>query len=344
LLDLRTGLTGEEVRKILLDDLHVSKPKATVLVVDDTQMNLRIVSELLSRQGYAVQQAHDGEAALESVRNALPDLILLDIRMPGLDGYQVCERLKIEERTKDIPVIFISALDEVLDKVKAFSAGGVDYITKPFQVDEVLARVETHLALRRLRKELEEQNLRLEQEISERKKMEVQLRLLAVSDPLTNIFNRRHFFALAEKEMARASRYDHPMSVVLMDIDHFKRVNDTHGHLVGDQVLVALTKMCAENMRTVDIFARYGGEEFSILLPETGKISAFEVAERLRLKIAANPFEVNGFDIPITVSLGVASTECEVGISLDELLDRADKALYRSKNEGRDRVYAWEKQ
>ncbi len=322
--------------------------KENILIIDDQPANLRILNIMLSEYGYQPRVALNGQMALRSTLKTRPDLILLDIRMPDMDGYEVCKRLKADEQTRDIPIIFISALDEIQDKVKAFTSGGVDYITKPFQVDEVLARVKTHLALCAMQKQLREQNIQLEKinsalsrEIHDREQAEKALRKLATEDPLTGCFNRRHFFTLAEQEFERATRYKHPLSAIMCDIDHFKLVNDTYGHLTGDEVLTTVAKRIHAELRKTDIFARYGGEEFVVLLPETKLMHAQQLAERLRKKVAA-PIKVKGLEISLSISLGVAQINEHEYITIDTLLERADQALYAAKAAHRNRVVIWE--
>ncbi|WP_052314997.1 response regulator [Thiocystis violascens] len=200
----------------------------TILVVDDTPGNLDLLGRILTDAGYRVRQLPCGELALTSARTAPPDLILLDIRMPGLDGFEVCQRLKEEAITAEIPILFISALQDAGDKVRAFAAGGLDYITKPFQTEEVLARVATHLRLSALQRRLELQNRELER--------------LATTDPLTGILNRRSFTDYGLHYLAHANRYGRPFGLIMFDIDKFKAVNDCHGHGVGDKVLVVVTE------------------------------------------------------------------------------------------------------
>lgn len=186
--------------------------------------------------------------------------------------------------------------------------------------------------------ELTGANGQLRQEIVERKQAEGALQNLAITDPLTDCFNRRHFFSVAENELARAVRYERHLSAIMLDIDRFKRVNDTYGHLVGDEALVAIAGRISKVPRKTDIFARYGGEEFVILLPETDISEAQQTAERIRKEIADRPIRINGREISVSASLGVASKSSEENIMIDLLLDRADQALYAAKRVGRNRV------
>jgi diguanylate cyclase (GGDEF)-like protein len=313
-----------------------------VLLVDDNTNNLLLVERILKSEGYLVHSETSSMNALAVAEKKPPDLILLDISMPVIDGYEVCQRLKGMENLKDVPVIFLSAMSDVFDKVKAFSVGGVDYITKPIELEEFLARIQNHLRIGILQKQLEEKNAILEAEIARRSKAEEDLKHIAATDPLTKIFNRRSFFDLAEKELSRSQRFNTALSVVMVDIDHFKNVNDTYGHILGDQVLIAFAELCQKNLRQYDIFARYGGEEFIVLLPETDISQAMVIAKRLQTMVAGTQIAFNGDKVSITISLGVSSNEGELSLTLDQLVDRADQALYSSKQSGRNKVSLWQ--
>jgi diguanylate cyclase (GGDEF)-like protein len=320
----------------------MSNKEATILIVDDHLPNLDLIIDVLNEQGLQVHSATTGNTALNEIQAHPPDLILLDIEMPGMNGYEVCEYVKTNPETQDIPVIFISISDQVLDKVKAFSVGGADYITKPFQIEEMLARVQTHLAVRDLTKQLAKRNQELQKEIAKRKKYEQQLEEMARTDHLTKAHNRRSFFELAERELVHAKSSQQPISVVMMDIDRFKNVNDAHGHLIGDQVLINLVKLCQSKIREVDIFARMGGEEFAILMPNTTIEAAESAAERIR-KVVFESFMATGrANVLITISLGVSNWGGSGDLDINRLLDKADKALYHSKEAGRNRVSTWE--
>jgi two-component system cell cycle response regulator len=489
--------------------------QADILVVDDEPENLHVLSHMLHLFGYRVRAVSEGAMALSVAQAAPPDLIMLDISMPGMDGYETCQRLKADERTRDIPVIFISALVDVQDKVKAFDVGGVDYVPKPFQIEEVLARLETHLSMRRLQIQLENANHQLEEanrdlakrlrELSDaqaaereqrqlaeslrdtivdinssldynevlelvlkhlervvphdaahialpngdgnihvrralgykergREEQLLSLRVpidffpiwsrvyesreplaisdarldsiwgnlpelswvrssacapiltkgefmgflnldsatvdfftslqldrlrtftdyaaaaiekarlfektqnLAITDELTGLLNRRQVLMLAEIEYERVRRYHRPLSAVMIDIDHFKRINDTFGHPVGDEALIALANCCRANLRTVDILGRYGGEEFLILLPETQHNKALEAAERIRKQVEAMVLPAAKGPLKLTISAGVATLDLESPVPLDELIKNADDALYGAKAAGRNRV------
>jgi len=298
---------------------------ANILIVDDVEDNLEILDDLLTFDGHNVQTVRSGEAALQRVRESRPDLILLDILMPEMDGFEVCTHLKADERTKDIPVVFVSSMANIEYKVKGFKVGGVDYINKPFHHAEILVRINTHITMLRLRKHLEEKNAELER--------------LANTDYLTNLYNRRRFFQAAQDEFAGAIRSRNPISITLMDLDHFKRINDTHGHLIGDQVLIHIAKLIRSHCRVSDVAARYGGEEFIILHPSIDRQNAFQVAERIRKAVEVTPFSIEGDEIDVTLSAGVVDTKAgRDSKRIDDILGLADKALYRAKDAGRNQV------
>jgi len=326
-----------------------TSPTGEILIVDDTPANLRLLSAILTEHGYRVRPARNGKLALMSAQAAPPDLFLLDIRMPDLNGYEVCEQLKADPRTRDIPVIFISALDRTEDKVKAFTYGGVDYITKPFQVEEVLARVQTHLAVYSLQRQLSTTNLQLQEsnnqlkaEIEKRVQIEAMLQELATTDALTKLYNRRHFFDLAKKEFTRAKRYQLHFSLLIIDLDNFKTINDKHGHLCGDRVLQVVAECISQNSRNVDIQGRYGGDEFVVLLPETQSSFAQVFAERLCQIIPPQLEKIKEITVPVTLSIGIANFSGEADIIFDTLLDQADQALYAAKQAGRNQVAVWQ--
>ena len=308
----------------------------SIVIVDDSPDNLRLLVEILHEQAYKVRPAPNGERALATIRKDPPDLILLDIMMPGRDGYDVCRELKGDPETADIPVIFLSALNDVLDKVKAFRAGGVDYITKPFQVEEVLARVHTHLMLRAQQKTLELQNERLRKKKRLIEEQARQLEVMATKDYLTGLSNRNDFLKKSVQEEQRFNRTGRPFSVLVLDIDHFKEVNDTYGHDCGDKVLVAVSRSLEKALRSQDILARWGGEEFTCLLPETGAEGAMAAAEKIRAMVERSGHTCENTRFSVTVTLG--GCVYDGSISMQECIRRADAALYRGKNQGRNQI------
>lgn len=437
-----------------------------ILIVDDDAGALKLLKDILAAEGHVVRPFNNGELALRSVMADAPELILLDIRMPGMSGFEVCRRLKSDEGMKDIPVIFISAASDMEDKVKAFEEGGVDYITKPFQKEEVVARVKTHIVLSHTMQSLKktaadlqvnEESLKMAQslarlghwewdmksgqfvcsdemcrmlgleckksmlgqdvfleavhpddrecvakhlsdvmsgsgfdieyriilrsgeirvvhglgrtffsdassqtkiigtlqdvhghdqakmlgviqDITERKALENKLEEQANKDFLTGCDSRRHFLEQAGQEFSRVHRYGGELSMLMLDLDHFKKINDQYGHQVGDTTLIKLAQVCKALLREVDVMGRLGGEEFAIMLPETGSARALEVAERLCQAVAKAEVPVeHASPLHFTTSIGVAVLTAE-DVRIDAILNRADRALYRAKDAGRNRV------
>jgi len=317
------------IRKIKISEMRLESTPANILVVDDVEDNRIILGDLLTFDGHKVQTAEDGESALKLVHESHPDLILLDILMPGMSGYEVCEYLKADDETKDIPVIFVSSMADIESKVQGFKIGGVDYINKPFQHAEILVRVNTHVTLQKLRKDLEERNAELER--------------LAATDYLTNLYNRRRFFHAAQNIFSDATQTGHPLSITLLDLDYFKHVNDTHGHLVGDQVLIHVAHLIRDYCRENDMAARYGGEEFAILHPSIDGGGAFEVVDGIRKRVEETPYVCEANEIDMTLSAGIVDTKtCPNCPRIDDVLGLADKALYQAKDGGRNRVVVFE--
>jgi len=302
------------------------KRNANILIVDDTPANLRLLMNLLHEQGYKVRPAPSGKHALDVVQDAAIDLILLDILMPEMDGYEVCGRLKAQDSTRDIPVIFLSALNETFNKMKAFDMGGVDYVTKPFEAKEVLARVKTHLTIRALQQELEARNR--------------ELAGLVNIDGLTRIANRRHFDERLQHEWKRLGRGCRELALIFLDIDFFKLYNDTYGHQAGDECLKHVSHALQQvTRRPADLAARYGGEEFVILLPCTDEAGAQQVADNIRsaLRQLQLPHARSTVSRYVTCSMGIACVIPTPTGTAEKFIRVADNALYQAKTQGRDR-------
>ena len=333
-----------------------------ILIVDDVSDNLRLLSTTLSHQGYKIRCAKNGSMALMGAKNDLPHLILLDINMPGLNGYQVCEQLKADQATKEIPVIFLSAQDDVQDKVKAFKTGGVDFISKPFQVEEVLARVRNQLAIQAAKDQVEALNERLErrvqertsevesanrvlkEEILQRHQLEQRLRHDALHDSLTGLPNRS--LLMQEIEKCLDNVIDCPESqfaVLFIDLDRFKIINDSLGHLAGDELLIACAQRLQNCINESTTIARLGGDEFTILLEKIDHVNdAVAVAEDILQEFAA-PFNLGTRNLMITVSIGIVVGNSEYRQEIDLLRD-ADTALYRAKELGKARYEIFNQQ
>jgi diguanylate cyclase (GGDEF)-like protein len=291
-----------------------------VLIVDDVASNIKVLADAL-RHDYRVKVASRGEDALIGARfEPHPDLILLDVMMPEMDGYEVCRRLKNDPVTEGIPVIFVTARETEEDQERGFQLGGVDYITKPFSIPLVKARVRTHVQLKRQADALER---------------------LSHIDPLTGIANRRQFAGVFALEFRRAVRENQPLAVLMIDIDYFKGYNDLHGHGAGDDCLRQVVSALAKGLsRSGDLVARYGGEEFVAILPATGSAAVHALAEKLRNSILALqlPYASTTGD-RLTISIGGATTGADPGADTpDDLLERADKMLYHAKETGRNRT------
>ncbi|NJL51664.1 MAG: diguanylate cyclase [Hydrococcus sp. SU_1_0] len=302
---------------------------------------------ILTLQGYRVEQAVQGNSAISSVMARPPDIILLDISQPAMDSFEVCQKLKADPNTQDIPVIFISAVNETNRKIKAFDYGASDYITKPFQIEEVIARINSQIQISRLKIELKAKNAHLERELLKRQLVEKkllnlnqQLGKLAAIDSLTQVANRRIFDEFFNREWQRCQREQHFLALILGDIDHFKLYNDNFGHQSGDfclrQVAQAITKTVR---RPADLVARYGGEEFAIILPQTSAQNAIQVAETIRLQVKqlALPHPESSVGDYVSLSLGVTCVIPQPRYTTKQLLITADKALYQAKKQGRDR-------
>lgn len=319
----------------------------TILVVDDRPDNLELLSMLLALQGYEVEQSERGDLAIETAKARPPDLILLDISMPDMSGFEVCQQLKADTLTQNIPIIFISSLNEASDKAKAFEYGGNDYIAKPFQVEEVVARVRNQLQISRLKTELEAKNARLEQELQKRKSVEQKLlelnqklnELVAI-DSLTQLANRRKFDEFLNREWQRGQRERNCISLIFCDIDYFKLYNDSLGHQSGDTCLQEVARAITSAVRRpADLVARYGGEEFAVILPQTPAQNALQVAEKIRLRVKqlAIPHNESLVSDYVSLSLGVTCIVPQPKYTKKQFLVTADKALYQAKRQGRDR-------
>lgn len=298
----------------------------TIAIVDDDAAIRRLVTLFLRRAGYGIVECTTGAEARHNLWAQSWDLAILDRRLPDLDGVVLAHEIKSNPDFRTRYVIMLTGEDEQEDKIEGLELGADDYITKPFQYPELLARIRAGKRIVDLQKELLESNKRLE--------------LLSITDGLTKLHNHRYF----QDELARAfeesQRYQRPLSLAMMDIDHFKKFNDTHGHAVGDDVLKRAAELYQNSVRSTDLVARYGGEEFAVMMPETELQDAITFAEKIRALVEETPFETQIGPLGVTVSVGVASVPHSRIRSAKELIVAADKALYRAKKNGRNQVQA----
>ncbi len=307
--------------------------KARILLVEDDPLQADASRESLHRMGYEVIWAQDGLHAIKVAKVLLPDIILLDVILPGLDGHEVCRWLKSDEATRGIPIIMLTVKKELEDKISGLQTGADDYLPKPYNELELNARIYALLRTKALQDELRMKNSQLEELIGK-------VEIMAVTDSLTGLYNRRRFQEALSAEFSRTKRYRTPFSVVMLDIDHFRKVNDNFGHREGDMILKEVPEILAKMVRGTDTVARYGGEEFMLILSNTVKADAVLCAERIRGAIAAHDFRDLG--ISVTVSAGVTGVPDSAIDSEDKLIRCADLALSRAKQNGRNRTEAAE--
>ncbi|HEY7899379.1 MAG TPA: diguanylate cyclase [Gemmatimonadaceae bacterium] len=304
-----------------------------ILVVDDNPDNIQLLRARLEARGYIVDEAGDGEAALERVYAApTPDLILLDVMMPKIDGFEVVRRIKSDETLPFIPVIMQTALDSTESMVQGLDAGADDYVSKPVNFRELDARVKSLLRIQGLQAALSQR----ERELSA---ANAQLRIMSSTDVLTGVANRRSLEERLHEMWEYSQRLHEPLSLVMCDIDHFKRVNDDYGHQAGDVVLQQFAKLLVGEAREIDRVGRYGGEEFVLLLPGTVLDAAVTFAERIRESVEKADFEYGtGKTLHKTLSCGVAAAPHPLVGDPEALIKAADDALYVAKELGRNRI------
>jgi len=302
--------------------LSLPNKRASILVVDDQPINIMALNEVFKRD-FDVLMAVDGASALEQARKQLPDLILLDVVMPGMGGHEVLKRLKSDPLTEDIPVIFVTSRTDEEDEATGFALGAVDYISKPINPVTVQARVRTQLAVK------------LQFEI---------IRNMALTDGVTGIANRRRFDEALYSLWRQCLRDEQPLTLMLLDVDHFKAFNDHYGHLAGDECLKNVAQCIRQVLkRPSDLLCRYGGDELAALLPNTDKAGAEYLAAQLHQKLSnlAMPHEHSTAAPWVSLSMGLATQVPVPEQNPEGLLTRADQALYRAKHEGRNCFRSW---
>ena len=325
----------------------ISEPETfTILIIDDNPVNLRLAVDYLEARDFIVLVAQDGESGLQRAKYASPQMILLDVILPGIDGFETCRLLKSDPQTKNIPVIFMTTLVDTEDKVKGFEVGAVDYVTKPIQEAELLARITTHSRVQSLTYQLQKQNKLLRQQALElqasRQKAESacsELQRLVHLDGLTEVANRRGFDQHLSGEWRRLLREQAPLSLILCDVDYFKRYNDFYGHQAGDVCLKQIAQaIVSVAKRPADLVARYGGEEFAIVLPNTDAEGAVQVAQSIgaEIELLSIPHARSHVSDVVTVSLGISSQVPHPEMSIESLIAMTDSSLYAAKNQGRN--------
>jgi diguanylate cyclase (GGDEF)-like protein len=301
-----------------------------VLVIDDSKNSRDHITKALQRAKLFDEYftANDGLEGFKFLIQTKVDIVICDLMMPKVDGLQFLQLVNSNPALSDIPVIMLTVKGELSAKLKGLEQGASDYLTKPFDAAELVARVKIHLKIKKLQGDLMSANDHLKQ--------------LSNTDPLTTLYNRRFFTEMIEAELQRSSRSNSYLCLLIVDIDNFKRVNDIYGHHAGDEVLVAVADRLREGLRTYDIASRYGGEEFAIVLPDTTLSTGLEVAERLRKAVLSLNFKVPLDMVSVTISIGLAAFPSEHINSYNTLFTGADTALYRAKHNGRNRVEATE--
>lgn len=294
------------------------KPKPlTILIIEDHPDQRDLLAIVLQREGYRVVTARNGVEAMEKLQKEHVQIALSDIMMPKMDGFELIKSIRNDSALKGIYMILITARIQEGDRVRGLDLGADDYITKPFSFSELLARVRVGSRVVQYQQNLEHQTH---------------------IDPLTGLFNRRAFERKIAEEFERAKRYNHPISVLLLDIDNFKNINDTYGHHGGDTALVKISETLRQRTRRSDFPARYGGEEFVLILPETDQDSAFQAASKIHEEIRLQTFGSSTRPFMLTVSIGLSSTGAKEYSDWRQMLEDADQAMYVAKNSGRDRV------
>nr|WP_319394211.1 diguanylate cyclase [uncultured Desulfobacter sp.] len=297
--------------------------KFTVMVVDDAQENIDILATVLGLQ-YNVRIAMDGNAALEKISEEPPDLILLDIVMPKMDGFEVCRQLKSQPETKEIPIIFLTAKTDGKSIVEGFKAGVVDYITKPFNVTELLVRVKTQLELNNSRREMKRINSRLEH--------------LAIHDDLTGLYNTRYLYDALYQLIEHSKAENRPFAVLFMDMDNFKHVVDTYGHMNGNRALREIAETIMESISKPCYGVAYGGDEFVIVLPGFNKDQAIKITEGIRVRMKATDYlSSQGYNVKLSASFGIAAYPDDA-TEARALLKLADQLMFRIKETSKDAI------
>lgn len=290
-----------------------------ILLLDDSKFIIKLLTDILEEKNYIVYSCDNGLSILEMANEFKPDVILLDIVMPGMDGFEICKLLMSQRELKDTPVIMITAKTDSSNIKKALELGAFDYIKKPIDAIEVVARVQSAVRFKRQQEKLKE---------------------MAMKDGLTGLYNHTCLIELFEEEYNKQVEEGKNISFAMIDIDFFKKLNDTYGHIVGDLVLEEISGVLKKSIRDCDIVGRYGGEEFSIVFTDGDADTILDLCEKVRKNIEEYKFSVGFKAIKVTISMGVCIKSKEDNIKSSDMIIRADNALYRAKENGRNRVEA----
>ncbi len=304
----------------------------SILIIDDSLQGRNEIKNVLEKAGLfeAFYEASDGIKGFKMMLSNPPDLVVCDLMMPDFDGFKFLRLKSARPDFDNVPVLIVTGRDNMNDKIRGLEEGASDYVLKPFNPLELIARVKAHLRIKMLQDELKQVNGKLER--------------LSNTDPLTELYNRRYFINILEREFERAKRYNRTLSLLMIDIDFFKSVNDKCGHLIGDKVLTVVARILKSDLRRIDSCSRYGGEEFVTLLPETDISGAGSVGNRYLTGIREQDLSDICKELKtITVSIGIACLPDDNIKNMDELLKRADDALYEAKKTGRNRVVVYGK-
>ncbi|HTN43033.1 MAG TPA: diguanylate cyclase [Nitrospiria bacterium] len=305
--------------------------KARILLIEDNPLQAKQTQAVVEAGGHEVILAENGGTGFRLAKTQPIDLVLLDVVLPDFSGAQICQWLKRDESTRSVPVIMLTSKGSVEDKVAGLQIGADDYVPKPFSDKELLARIQVCLRTKMREDELRGANDQLENQL-------LDVRQRAITDAGTGLYNRRHFFELLDREFSRAKRFNEPFSCLMMDIDHFKEINDSFGHPIGDKVLVEIAGILKQSVRLIEVAARYGGEEFVLLLPKTRPNEAIKPATRILESVSSLRFPGFPPDRIITISIGISGLPDSLIASKEDLIRSADFALYKAKRAGRNRI------
>lgn len=322
---------------------------ATILIIDDNPRNIQLLGYLLKEKGYQIAAAINAEQAYAMIESLKPDLILLDVVIPETDGFKICRKIRSFTATEHTPIVFLTAKGNTSDVISGLELGAIDYITRPFNNQELLARIKIHIRQKQkydhMMIHMVELQERIQQEEQLLKKRQDEIQVLTIknhdlsqkviTDELTGLYNRRYIFNRLISEIAKSQRHQADLSIIMLDIDHFKKINDRYGHPSGDIVLQDLSKIFGNAIREIDLAGRYGGEEFIIILPETDIPGAHRVAKRIQKQVAAYRNESENLSVTISQGISSLSSQCH---DYTRMIALADQALYSAKKNGRNRI------